>query len=108
MKKAVKTLALLLSLVLLTGLVPSAYASQKTVRISTADELAALSADCVLDSYSKELTVVIENDIDLTGTGFEPIPLFGGRLVRDKQAAPFARLGGVLVCGVGAILVICL
>ena len=94
MKKTVKTLALLLSLVLLTGLVPSAYASQKTVRISTADELAALSADCVLDSYSKELTVVIENDIDLTGTGFEPIPLFGGRLEGGGHTISGLEVGG--------------
>ena len=80
MNKTVKTLALLLALVLLTGLMPAAYASQRTVRISTADELVDLSEDCVLDSYSKGLTVIIENDIDLTGTGFDPIPLFGGRL----------------------------
>jgi hypothetical protein len=33
------------------------------------------------------------------------VSLFGGRLVRDKQAAPFARLGGVLVCGIGAAMV---
>ncbi len=79
MNKTAKALALLLSLALLTGFVP-AVAEQRTVRIGTADELMSLSADCVLDSYSRGLTVILENDIDLTGTGFEPIPLFGGRL----------------------------
>jgi len=33
------------------------------------------------------------------------VSLFGGRIVRDKQVAPFARLGGVLVCGIGAAMV---
>gem|GEM_PF-4209556 len=43
MNRTVKTLALLLSLALLAALVPLAHASQKTVRISTAEELAACS-----------------------------------------------------------------
>ena len=33
------------------------------------------------------------------------VSLFGGRLARDKQVAPFIRLGGVLICGVGAAMV---
>jgi len=33
------------------------------------------------------------------------VSLFGGRLARDKQVAPFVRLGGVLVCGIGAAMV---
>ena len=33
------------------------------------------------------------------------VSLFGGRLTRDRQVAPFIRLGGVLLCGVGAAMV---
>ena len=33
------------------------------------------------------------------------VSLFGGRLARDKQVAPFIRLGGVLLCGIGAAMV---
>ena len=30
------------------------------------------------------------------------VSLFGGRFARDKQFGPFVRLGGVLICGIGA------
>jgi len=33
------------------------------------------------------------------------VSLFGGRFARDKQFAPFVRLGGVLICGIGAAMV---
>jgi len=34
------------------------------------------------------------------------VSLFGGRIVRGKpDAQPFVRLGGVLVCGIGAAMV---
>ena len=34
------------------------------------------------------------------------IALFGGRIARNKpEAQPFVRLGGVLVCGIGAAMV---
>ena len=35
-----------------------------------------------------------------------PVALFGGRLARNRQElAPFIRLGGVLLCGIGAAMV---
>ena len=33
------------------------------------------------------------------------VSLLGGRFTRDKQVAPFIRLGGVLLCGIGAAMV---
>ena len=33
------------------------------------------------------------------------VSLLGGRFTRDKQVAPFIRLGGVLFCGIGAAMV---
>lgn len=78
MKSVRNGLAALLALLLITGLMPAASASGRIVRIRTADELISLSDDCVLDSHSKGLTVILENDIDLSGSGFKPIPVFGG------------------------------
>ena len=33
------------------------------------------------------------------------VSMFGGRFTRNKQVAPFIRLGGVLLCGIGAAMV---
>lgn len=50
----------------------------ETVRISTADELTELAANCVSDTWSQGRTILLENDIDLTGLDFTPIPLLSG------------------------------
>ncbi len=34
-----------------------------------------------------------------------PVALFGGKIARNPQVAPFVRLGGVLLCGIGAAMV---
>ncbi len=75
-----KAIALLLALLLsVTGLpVHAQEAPGKTVEISTAGQLVQLAQDCRLDSYSAGLTVVLQNDIDLTGLAFESIPIFCG------------------------------
>ena len=46
--------------------------------VSNAEELLALAQDCRLDSYSIGLVVTLEQDIDLTGVEFVPIPSFSG------------------------------
>lgn len=48
------------------------------IRISTAGELMELAADCVSDTWSQGKTILLENDINLTGLDFTPIPLLSG------------------------------
>ncbi len=50
----------------------------RTLKISSAAEFLTFAESCRLDSYSKELTVTLENDIDLGGTEFAAIPIFFG------------------------------
>lgn len=51
---------------------------QETVSLRTVEDVARLAVDCRLDSWSQNRTVVLENDIDLTGSGFAGIPIFSG------------------------------
>ena len=77
MKRSVSLL-----LVLLLGLpfVPfRVSAAARTVTLKTPQDLIDLSKNCVLDSWSAYKTVVLENDIDISGTAFSPIPLFAGQ-----------------------------
>ena len=46
--------------------------------INTLEDLMALAESCAVDSYSKNVTVYLQTDLDLTGSGFESIPTFGG------------------------------
>ena len=76
-----KILSLLLAAVLLLSLAaPAALAAERsdTVYLRTAEDLAELSRNCTLDSWSQGKTVYLEADIDLTGVEFFPIPTFGG------------------------------
>lgn len=52
--------------------------TENVLTISTVEEFLAFSENCRLDSYSKDLTVVLNNDIDLTDVEFDGIPLFCG------------------------------
>ena len=52
----------------------------ETISISTAEDLAALSENCGADSYSRGKVFVLENDLDLSGISFAPIPVFAGTL----------------------------
>lgn len=77
MKKRI--LALLLCAVLMLPLLGTAAAAEEnTVRIRTADDLKKLSENCVSDTWSAGKTILLENDINLTGTDFAPIPLMAG------------------------------
>ena len=46
--------------------------------INTLEDLMALADSCAVDSYSKNVTVYLQTDLDLTGSDFESIPTFGG------------------------------
>ena len=72
-----KILSLLLAAVLLLSIAaPAALAAGRsdTVYLRTAEDLAELSRNCTLDSWSQGKTVYLEADIDLTGVDFSPIP----------------------------------
>ena len=48
------------------------------VSISTVDDFKAFAQQCYLDSWSVDKWVVLEADIDLSQTEFEPVPVFAG------------------------------
>ena len=50
----------------------------RELKISTAEEFLAFAENCRLDSYSQNLAVTLENDIDLKGIPFCGIPIFSG------------------------------
>ena len=78
---AKKLLSLLLVLSLLLALPMTALAAEedeKTVSISTAEDLMALSESCKLDTWSEGVTVELEADVSLEGVAFSPIASFGG------------------------------
>ena len=80
-RKTSKLLSLLLAAVLLLSLiVPAALAAgnSDSIYLRAAEDLAELSRNCTLDSWSQGKTVYLEADIDLTGADFAPIPTFGG------------------------------
>ena len=73
--------ALFLTAVLLcSSLAPAALASEggDTVHIQSAGDLTALAQACTLDSWSQGKTVVLDSDVDVSGSGFASIPTFGG------------------------------
>ncbi len=51
---------------------------EDAIYISTVDDLLALADNCIDDDWSVGKTVVLQNDIDLTGVDFYGIPTFGG------------------------------
>lgn len=51
---------------------------ENVITISSPDDFLTFSENCRLDSFSKDLTVYLDNDIDLTGIDFEGIPIFYG------------------------------
>lgn len=50
----------------------------ETIHLSTVQDLLALADSCRLDSWSVDRLVILDTDIDLTGTDFAGIPTFGG------------------------------
>lgn len=50
----------------------------QTISIRTPEELITFSQNCVSESYSKGKLFILEEDINLQGTDFTPIPVFAG------------------------------
>ena len=89
--------ALLCVLLLLPCFTIGALAAEddtEKIRISTAGELMELAANCVSDTWSQGRTILLENDIDLTGLDFTPIPLLSGTF--DGQGH---RISGLTLSG---------
>lgn len=57
---------------------PKAEAAIRELSITTAEEFLTFAESCRLDSYSQNLTVSLEADIDLGGMSFAGIPIFSG------------------------------
>ncbi len=77
--KAKRTIACMLTVLLIAALlIPTVSADDRIMHISNASELKKLAKYCQLDTYSEGLTVVLDNDIDLQGESFTPIPIFRG------------------------------
>ena len=51
---------------------------EDVILLSTAEDVLALAEECVLDTWSVEKTVALNNDIDMSDVEFEGIPTFGG------------------------------
>lgn len=68
----------LLALVLTASFTVPGFAEERTVHVSTADELRELIAKCRLDTYSEGLTVLLDCDIDLKNEPIEPFAAFSG------------------------------
>ncbi len=81
-KTTARTAAIILSAALIIPLflsLGSLRAGAAEISIGSAAELAEFAKNCVSDTYSKSLTVRLTADIDLSGSGFRPIPLFAGK-----------------------------
>ena len=80
MRKSIRILCLLFSLILLCSLSPLAYAQDEgtTLRIISLEGFLNFAENCRLDSYSRNLTVILCSNIDLSGSDFTSIPIFCG------------------------------
>ena len=99
-------LVLVAALCLLCGAAAQPNATE--IHIYSADDLVQLSKSCKLDTYSQGKTVYLDNDVDLSGSDFVPIPTFGGMFEGQGHtvSGPFPqpgrqRAGPVSLCAGG-------
>ena len=78
MRKRLLCLLLCLSLAACWCLPAAALETEKRLYIRSVEDLLTFAEKCVLDSYSRDLTVYLDCDLDLSGTDFSGIPTFGG------------------------------
>lgn len=87
MKKFCKILSALTACLILVTAFPREFgraetvsqtAQKRTVNISDADEFIKFAEECSLDSYSRELRVELQADINLSGKDFFGVPIFCG------------------------------
>lgn len=63
---------------LLAPMTVNAEETKEALPIASAEEFLAFAEQCRLDSFSANLVVTLETDIDLDGVAFTPIPIFRG------------------------------
>lgn len=63
----------------------AAEENSTVVTISTAEEFTAFAKNCRYDRWSVGLTVILENDINLLGAGFEGIASFSGKFIGNHH-----------------------
>lgn len=78
LSKTVKKLTALIILICSVLSSVPAVAGERTIYIETAEDLIELSKNCTLDSWSRNVDVVLKNNINVSGSGFTSIPTFGG------------------------------
>ncbi len=83
--QAMRHLAGFLCLVLIITFLPALPArAAKTdgtdgkIRISSVDDLLEMSENCNIDEWSRNKTVILTQDLDLSGVDYVPIPVFAG------------------------------
>ncbi len=90
--------ALLCLCLLLSAALPAAAQEQEpeTTRlsISTVQRFLSFAEKCRLDSYSRNLVVSLETDLDLTGVEFTGIPIFCGTFEGNGHTISGLRLSG--------------
>ncbi|HOJ10969.1 MAG TPA: hypothetical protein PK733_10310, partial [Clostridiales bacterium] len=64
--------------VILSSTTVLAIETTNTIYINSAEDLISLAKKCSLDIWSQEKTVILNNNIDLSGVKFISIPTFGG------------------------------
>ena len=82
-----RILSIFLCFLMLLGIALPVYADETEVpeeptvvelRISTAEEFITFAENCRLDTYSQNLMVTLEKDIDLGKIAFQSVPIFSG------------------------------
>lgn len=97
MKRIKQWTSILLTAVLLLSLTaPARWQADSTVTVRTVDDLVELSRKCTLDTWSQGKTVILDADLDLSGTDFSPIPTFGGTFQGNGH-----RISGLSITGSG-------
>ena len=92
-KTAKRAVSALLALILAMSFAVPVYADD-AIHISSADDLIALAANCVSDTWSQGKTVELDGDISLDGTAFTPIPYFNGTFNGNGHTISYLDLEG--------------
>ncbi|MDD5945252.1 MAG: hypothetical protein PUD43_06005 [Clostridia bacterium] len=74
-----RVVSVILAVMLIAACVPAVFADERIINIETAEDLEKLAENCTLDSWSRGVTVVLKNNINVRGSSFKQIPTFGGR-----------------------------
>lgn len=67
---------------------------QDAIYLSTPEDILDLAEKGIRDAWSRDKVFVLENDIDLAGSGFTAIPTFGGTFLGQGYTISGLRLSG--------------